>query len=132
MTKTELLKLLRNGVKLNQIFDFVPGQECEIYKASDWNKTREDDVIYIPDISLNEICIDKSIYFDDERLHILRQCYTKGNFITVCDGNEKMAEDLFNYVDWQHLDIQDLLDCYDESEEKEFYERYGQSLKEFV
>ena len=36
MTKQEILKLLRNGVKLNQIFDFISGQECEKIKADTW------------------------------------------------------------------------------------------------
>lgn len=80
MTKQEILKLLRNGVKLNQIFDFISGQECEIYKSDDWTQAREDDIVYIPDISLNDICIDKNIHFEDERLYILRQFYRKKRF----------------------------------------------------
>ena len=125
MTKQEILKLLRNGVKLNQIFDFISGQECEIYKADDWTQAREDDIVYIPDISLNDICIDKNIHFEDERLYILRQFYRKKDFVLECHGNEKIAEDLFNYVDWQHPDIQDLLDSYDKFDADEFCRRYG-------
>ena len=130
MTKAEVQKLLYNEVQLNQIFDFIHGQECEIYKTDDWNKAREDDIVYIPDTDLNEIIINKVIKGYEIR-NTLINLYTKRDFITVCDDNEKMAEDLFNYIDWQHPNIQDILDGYDESEANEFYQRYGCSLNEF-
>lgn len=132
VTKEELKELLDEGKPLNEIFNFTPGQDCEIYAAYDFDKAKPDDIIYIPDIDLNEICVDSTVYYDDEIEHIMSCCYTKQDFIDECKGNEKLAWDLFCAVDWQHPDvIADLLCGWDESEEEEFYETYGCSLKDF-
>ena len=131
VTKKDLWKMLNKGIPLNEIFTFVPGQDCEIYKAVDFNESEMDDVIYIPDTNLNEIYVGSTVYYTDEIENILRNCYTKRDFIEECNGNEKLAEDLFDYVDWQHPWVQDLLDGYDESDAEVFYERYGCSLSEF-
>ena len=42
-----------------------------------------------------------------------------------CDGNEKLARELFEFVDWQHPNIQDVLDTYDD---EELEEEYGFSI----
>lgn len=131
ITKKDLWKMLNKGIPLNEIFNFIPGQDCEIYKAVDFDESEMDDIIYIPDTNLNEIYVDSTVYYTDEIENILGNCYTKNDFIEECNGNEKMAADLFGYVDWQHPCVQDLLDGYDESDSEEFYRRYGCSLSEF-
>ena len=72
MTKDELRKELKTGVKLEDIFEFTDGQDCLIYK---------------------------------------------GKFLP---GN--IAEDLFNYVDWQTPDINDFTKGYDDKEQ--FFKEY--------
>ena len=58
MTVKELKKKLIKGYRLKDLFDFSDGQDCIIYK-SDFEIT--DDIIYIPDIDLNEINIDTKL-----------------------------------------------------------------------
>ncbi|HAU84604.1 MAG TPA: hypothetical protein DCW90_03575 [Lachnospiraceae bacterium] len=127
MTKAELRKELEAGVKLEDIFEFTNGQDCLIYKGN-FNTlcTRENpknlDIIYIPDIYLNNIPIDRSVN-KDEIDGIIHCCYTSSDFIFECGGHSILAEDLFNFVDWQHPDIQDFLDGYDDKEQ--FFKEYG-------
>lgn len=52
--KQELLK----GWNLEELFEFGPGQECDIYKGE---ISLSDDIIYIPDIDLNENPIHEAI-----------------------------------------------------------------------
>lgn len=49
-----------------------------------------------------------------------------------CHDIESVAKRLFNTVDWQHPDIQDVLDGYTEDDDEEFTEDYGVSIKEFL
>ena len=131
ITKKDLRKMLNKGTPLNTIFNFTPGQDCEIYKALDFDEAKMGDIIYIPDTNLNEIYVDSTVYYDGEIECILGNCYTKQDFLDECNGNEKLTRDLFDFVDWQHPDIQDLLDGWNEFEEEEFYETYGCPLKDF-
>lgn len=62
MTAKELKKKLIEGYRLKDLFHFSDGQDCIIYK-SDFEIT--DDIIYIPDIDLNN-CASHSRYFSDE------------------------------------------------------------------
>ena len=43
-------------------------------------------------------------------------------FIKECNGHENIAEDLFNYVDWQTPDIDDFMEGYDDKEQ--FFKEY--------
>ena len=52
MTKNELKMKLEAGAFLVDLFDFTYGQECLIYKG---NFETSDQIIYIPDVDLNEI-----------------------------------------------------------------------------
>lgn len=113
MTKDELRKELKAGVKLEDIFEFTEGQDCLIYKGKFLPGIIGDDICYIPDIYLNEITVNRPVR-EDEIDGIVHCCYTTNDFINECKGHENLAKDLFNYVDWQHPDIQDFLDCYDD------------------
>lgn len=53
---------------------------------------------------------------------ILKNCYTGNDFLKECNGYKNIAKALFDFVDWQHPNIQDLTDCYDE---EKFYNEFG-------
>lgn len=125
MTKKELKDKLIKCSHLENIFDFSDGQECLIYKG---NFEVSDEIIYIPDIELNEIDIE-SVLDDEEIENVIHNCYTGNDFVVECSGHEDLAKELFGFVDWQHPNIQDVLDTYDEGE---FEEKYGFSMEELV
>lgn len=102
MTKAEVKERIYNGKCLSDMFEFRDGQECTIYKG-EWNPG--DEVIYIPDIDLNEICINRPLTFIltvKEIKYVLNCLYTGKDFMELANGNEEIAKELFNYVDWQH------------------------------
>ena len=127
MTKDELRKELKAGVKLEDIFEFTDGQDCLIYKGKFLPGIIGDDICYIPDIYLNEITVNRPVS-ESEIDNIIEECFTTNDFINECKGHENLAEDLFNYVDWQHPDIKDFLDGYDDADQ--FFKEYGFSISE--
>lgn len=100
MKKSEVEARLKSGEKLGDLFDLRPGQECEIFKADQF--VRGEEVIYIPDIELNEIPFDRPVEDAGELEEVLSCCYTGMDFLSECLGNEELAERLFWYCDWQH------------------------------
>ena len=100
MKKTDLKAALRSGAKLNDLLSFGPGQDFEIFKADKFYE--DDEVIYVPDVSLNEIPLDRPITDPEELNSVLGYCYTGEDFLEECDGNLELAERLFWYCDWQH------------------------------
>ena len=101
MTRTEIEIELRKGRTLDSILHFRRGQGCMIFKADKFQPG--DEVLYIPDIDMNEIHVDKDISVDIEGIYdVLGCCYTGDDFIETCNGDEKRAEMLFWYCDWQH------------------------------
>lgn len=100
LNKNELRFILEGGTKLVDLFDFRPGQECEIFKTDRF--TKGDEIIYIPDLILNNINIDQPIEDPDELEDILAHCYTGNDFLDECGGDQDLAERLFGYVDWQN------------------------------
>lgn len=101
VTKVELLDRLINGETLEGVLPLRRGQGCQIFKAGMFRTG--DSIIYIPDVDLNDLVYDERIYTNDEELvRILRCCYTGDDFVKECDGDEELAELLFNYCDWQH------------------------------
>lgn len=116
MTKTELRELLRQGWTLDQLFQWTEGQDCMIFKADDF--IPGDEVLYIPDLGLNDIPtdvklnVDNSMNKDDpgwpnmtaeEQIRVvLSYCYTGADFIEQCEGDEALAYRLFWYCDWQN------------------------------
>ena len=125
MTKNELKMKLEAGAFLVDLFDFTYGQECLIYKG---NFEISDQIIYIPDVDLNEIDTE-SVLEDEEIENVLDCCYTGNDFVAECSGHEDLAMELFNFVDWQNPNIQDLLDGYDD---EEFEEKYGFSMEDLI
>lgn len=102
MKVSEVKERIYKGECLSDMFEFTDGQECEIYKG-DWNPG--DEVIYIPDIDLNEICINRPLVkiLDKEEIENVLSClYTGEDFIELADGDEELAKRLFYYCDWQH------------------------------
>lgn len=122
MIREEAKKLLLEGKKIGEIFDLIPGQECMIYKGEWPDDTSSEDIIYIPDIDLNEL--DDSDVPVSEKLSLM---YTAGDFLKEAGGNILAAKDLFDFVDWQNPNVQDLMDCTDDDEAKEIY---GQTWEE--
>ena len=100
MTKAEIRAALQDGAILNNLLPFGPGQDCEIFKAAEFSDG--DDVIYIPDVSLNEIPLDRPITDPEELDSVLGYCYTGNDFLEECSGDRELAERLFWYCDWQN------------------------------
>lgn len=124
MTKEKLAQKLREKNSLESLLPFTEGEDCEMYKAERFEVS--DNIIYIPDVDLNNIFIDVDDNSEKEIENILRCCYTGKDFLSECRDNEELARELFQLVNWQHPNIQDVLDTYDE---KEFKEKFGSSLK---
>lgn len=59
LRKQELRLQLQQGHTLNDLLAFGPGQECEIFKADKFHTG--DVVIYVPDVYLNHIPLDRPI-----------------------------------------------------------------------
>ena len=100
ITKTMLRSRLQQGHTLNDLLAFGPGQDCEIFKADKFYPG--DAVIYVPDVFLNHIPLDRPITDQEELSEVLSNCYTGQDFIDECHGDEEKAERLFCYCDWQH------------------------------
>lgn len=113
-TKGELRKAISGGMALKDILSFGPGQDCEIFKAKEFSDGEK--VIYVPDVALNEIPIDRPVTDPDELESVLSCCYTGNDFIEVCDGSLELAERLFWYCDWQHPSSAYSEVCEDEEE----------------
>lgn len=105
MTKNEVINELRSGKKLEDLFEFTDGQECLIYKADEFEVS--DNVIYIPDIFLNEIAIDR-VLTNDEIQDVRQEMYTGNDFLEECNNKEDAARLLFSWCDWQHPTIHDI------------------------
>ena len=100
MTRKEIEIELRKGRTLDSILHFVRGQECMIFKADKFQLG--DEVLYIPDIDLNEIPTDEDLSRNEEEIKgVLEHCYTGNDFVDLCRGKIKHAQELFDYCDWQ-------------------------------
>lgn len=123
ITKEYLRKELECGKCLKDLFEFSDGQDCTIYKGK-FDLENAENIIYIPDIFLNDINIDTDFLTEMEIKNVLENCYSTEDFMEEAQGHVNLAKDLFNYVDWQHPDLHDLLEGY-EDEQDVFLERYG-------
>lgn len=92
--KVELLK----GRTLEELFEFQLGQECDIYKGE---FSLSDEIIYIPDLDLNEIPIHEVVE-KEEVDRVVNAMYSGMDFLEQCGGKEDLARELFEYCDWQH------------------------------
>ena len=77
---------------------------------------------------MNEIDTE-SVLEDEEIENVLNNCYTGNDFMTEWNGHEDLARELFDFVDWQHPNIQDLLDLYND---EEFEREHGFSMEELI
>lgn len=126
MTKQDIRDWLMAGEALVNVFPYNKnGQDCTIFKTESLGKP--DDVVYIPDISLNDLnCYEGNLSMDDIN-DILNCCYTTKDFWDEAYGNKKCAESLFIQCDWQHPNIRDLKDCTTDEEAKE---NWGETWEE--
>ena len=104
MTKEELKRrIVEDEQMLEVILPLSDGQDCLIYKADAFSVS--DEIIYIPDVWLNNLDILNS-YDDDDGIsyaqRVIDNCYTGRDFVDECGGDVELAERLFHYCDWQH------------------------------
>ena len=123
MTEEILRKELECGKALKDLFEFSDGQDCTIYKGK-FNLEKAENIIYIPDIFLNDIDIETDFMTEREIENVINNCYSTEDFMVEAQGHVNLAESLFAYVDWQHPDLYDLLEGYDDEQEV-FLEMYG-------
>ena len=104
MTKAELRQqITERQCMLEDILPMTDGQDCLIFKEEEF--TVSDEIIYIPDIWLNGLGSLQSDEDDDGESYadrVIGNCYTGEDFVDECGGDEKLAEELFWYCDWQH------------------------------
>lgn len=127
MTKKRLRRLLLRGKCLTDLFEFTDGQECIIYKG-DFDKAKDKDIIYIPDLYIDSSLYDKKLNREQIDELLYRVC-AKRDFLRESEGHYNIAYELFDFVDWQYPNIQDLLDCYS-GEDDLFFERFGVNVDE--
>ena len=104
MTKEELKRrIVEDEQMLEVVLPLSDGQDCLIYKADAFSVS--DEIIYIPDVWLNNLDILNS-YDDDDGIsyaqRVIDNCYTGRDFVDECGGDVELAERLFHYCDWQH------------------------------
>ena len=104
ITKKELRERLQVREKLEDLFRFRAGQECSIFKESEF--IAGDQIIYIPDVELNNIPTHRPIEtYELDR--VMDCCYTGNEFLKMCTNRYGVAgyayaRELFDYLDWQH------------------------------
>ena len=143
MTKADVRKALQQGKRLDEILSFGPGQDCTIFKAEKFSLW--DEVIYVPDVELNEIpiCIDLSIDNSIRDQHdpkfgpmearyqiewVLSYCYTGEEILYVCNDDKALAYRVWCYCDWQHPGTA-LPECeYEDEEDKKWAEETYASM----
>lgn len=125
MTKSDIKIRLQKGEYFTDMMKLSDGQDCKIVKEG-WSKNIRaslNDVIYVPDISLNGLteAVNAKDPSKEQIENIISYCYTVKDFLKECYGNVKLAQDLFLTSDWQHPNVQDLIDCTYNDEAKQNY-----------
>lgn len=117
MTKVELRAALEKGSTLCDLFEVVSGEECEIVKHDRFEAS--DDIIYIPDLRLNDIPITRPMT-QKEIQETLYSCYTGNDFLYMCGSSVPSAKALFDACTWQHPSslLEGIDDEDDEAEEE--------------
>lgn len=135
MKREELRERIYKGECLSDMFNFIWGQDCTIYKG-EWNP--DDEIIYIPDIDLYGICINRSlitILTKDEIDEMINSCfYTGKDFMELCDNNEELAKELFDYVDWQSPSgaYNEVKEAYEDRQEEKEIEKVIDNIKSYL
>lgn len=114
MTKVELRAALEKGSTLCDLFEVVSGEECEIVKHDRFEAS--DDIIYIPDLRLNDIPITRPMT-QKEIQETLYSCYTGNDFLYMCGSSVPSAKALFDACTGQHPSS--LLEGIDDEDEEE-------------
>lgn len=97
MTKQELSQELVSGKLLYDLFLWTPGQECEIFKAEEWKSG--DEILYIADLYYTRLYLMR--IEPDDLEDVLERCYTGDDFLEAAEGDEELARQIFETVDWQ-------------------------------
>lgn len=103
MTKKQLRARLKAGEIMDNLFHYTVGDECMIFKADRFRSGEE--IIYVPDIDLNDIPMDEAVQDDEKIDNILSCCYTGDDFVQECVNagiDTRYAERLFMLCEWQH------------------------------
>lgn len=95
ITREILRKELECGKALKDIFSFSDGQDCTIYKGK-FDLNNAENIIYIPDIFLNNIDIDTDFLTEYEIKNVLNNCYTTADFIEEAQDHVNLAKSLFD------------------------------------
>lgn len=119
ITADDLKEHLLNGEKVQDLLPLCEGQDCEIFKGDFFGPA--DAILYIPDIYLNEIPVDRPAT-KEEIAHIIDHCYSRSDFIHLCDGDVALAYRLFCYCDWQNPSSALPEVGYDDDDDKAFAE----------
>ena len=107
MTKEYLRKELECGKCLKEIFEFSDDQDCTRYIGR-FDLDNAENIIYIPDIFINNIDIETDFLTEREIKNVLENCYSTEDFIKEAQGHVSFAERLFSLVNWQYLDLSEL------------------------
>ena len=100
--KCQLIKLMKLGYTLSEIFPLTSSQICQIYKAPHFNPgARADVIVYIPDLTVYDLSVDKIYTKDEDLVDVVAHCFSSADFITECERTTVTPEDLFGYVNWQ-------------------------------
>lgn len=97
MTREILRKELECGKRLKDLFEFSDGQDCIIYKGK-FDLNNAENIIYIPDIFLNDIDIETDFLTEMEIKNVLINCYTTNDFLEEAQGHVNLAESFFDNV----------------------------------
>lgn len=126
MKKEILEQKLFSGIPLVKFLPMINGQECLIYKG-EWDELDSNDIVYIKDTGEYGDCREP---FPAEEIPAIMEncCFTKGDFLFACKGNEEVAKDFLEWPDWETPDIDQYLDGYDEDE---FFEKFGVTMESF-
>ena len=71
---------------MDDLFAFRNGQDCEIFKATRFE--RSDDIIYIPDLALNLIPVTEPANGPEDVEEIVGCCYTGNDFVDYTDASD--------------------------------------------
>ncbi len=123
MKYNDLIVNLKEGWPLNSLLNLTSGQCCDIYKA-EGRCFDFFEVIYIPDVFMNDIPFDRAMTADE-----ITRCsayfYVWKDFLDLCKTEDKALE-LFDLCDWANpstvldeMEREDQED--DDSEEQSWY-----------
>ena len=101
LSKEEIKRKLLIGETLDDLFEWMEDSECVFFKGP-WNPGKPEEVIYVPDIDLNELVTDRPLT-PEEVSDALRHMYTTQDFMDICDEDVPFIGKLcYWWCNWQH------------------------------